>query len=95
MEKYEGVLYQIIILGATPKPVYFVTSVSIEQNSEWILWIEVSLASDFNDHFMEFNKELNIADEYSTGQPAIIYKAKVFAIHKTTITPEIAGMTIQ
>ncbi len=95
VEKSEGDPDQIIISGATPKPGYFVTSVSVEQNSEWILWIEVNLAGDYNDHFMEFNKELNITDEYSTGQPAIIYKAKVFAITGTTITPKIAGMTMQ
>ena len=86
---------QIIVSGATPKPGYFVTSVSVEQNSEWILWIEVNLAGDFNDHFMEFNKELNITDEFSTGQPAIIYKAIITATTGTTIIPEIAGMTMQ
>lgn len=91
--KSEGDPDRIIVSGATPKPGYFVTSVSIEKNSEWILWIEVNLAGDFNHHFMEFNKELNIADEYSTGQPAIIYKAEISAIKGRAIVMEIAGMT--
>ena len=94
VEKSEGDPDQIIISGATPKPGYFVTSVSVEQNSEWILWIEVNLAGDFNEYYMEFNKELNITDEFSTGQPALIYKAKISAIAGTTITPEIAGISM-
>ncbi len=85
---------RIIISGATPKPGYFVTRVSVKQNTEWILWIEVNLAGDYNDNFMEFNNELNIADEYAIGQPAIIYKAKVSAVARTTIVPEIVGMSM-
>ena len=94
VEKSVGDPDQIIISGATPKPGYFVTSVSVEQNSEWILWIEVNLAGDFNEHYMEFNKELNIIDEFSTGQPALIYKAKISATTGTTVVPEIAGITM-
>ena len=94
VEKSEGNPDQIVISGATPKPGYFVTSVSVEQNSEWILWIEVNLAGDFNDHFMEFNKELNITDEFSTGQPALIYKAKISATTGTTVVPEIVGISM-
>ncbi len=84
---------QIIITGATPKPGYFVKRISVEQDSEWILWIEVNLAGDFNEYYMEFNTDLNIADEYMTGQPALIYRTQITASLGTKIVPEILGMT--
>ena len=84
---------QIIITGATPKPGYFVKRISVEQDSDWILWIEVNLAGDFNEYYMEFNTDLNIADEYMTGQPALIYRTKIKASLGTKTVPEISGMT--
>ncbi len=93
-EVTEGNPEQIIITGATPKPGYFVKRISVEQDSDWILWIEVNLAGDFNEYYMEFNKKLNIADEYMTGQPALIYRTMITASLGTIINPEIAGMTM-
>lgn len=88
---------QVIVSGATPKPGYFVERVSVEKNSEWILWMEVNLAGDFNDNYKEFNEELNITDEYATGQPALIYKAKINTATGagTEIIPEIIGISVQ
>lgn len=85
---------EIIVTGATPKPGYFVKRASVKPESDWILWIEVNLAGDFNENYKEFNEELNIADEYLTGQPAIIYKTKFTTNIGTTIIPEISGMTM-
>ena len=87
---------QIIVSGATPKPGYFVERVSVEQNSDWILWMEVNLAGDFNDNYKEFNDELNITDEYATGQPALVYKAKINTATGAgnEIIPEIIGISM-
>ena len=93
-ENPEGNPEQIIITGATPRPGYFVKRISVEQDSDWILWIEVNLAGDFNEYYMEFNKDLNITDEYMTGQPALIYRTIITASLGTIIIPEIKGMTM-
>ncbi|MFH1942259.1 MAG: hypothetical protein ABIL68_09150 [bacterium] len=85
---------EIIVTGATPKPGYFVKRVSVKPESDWILWIEVNLAGDFNENYKEFNEELSIADEYMTGQPAIIYKTEFTTNIGTIIIPEISGMTM-
>ena len=41
------------ISGATPKSDYFSIRVEVEPGSEWICWIEMNLAGDFNDAFPE------------------------------------------
>jgi hypothetical protein len=42
---------RLAITGATPPPGYFSTRVRVEPGSEWICWIEVNLAGDYNESF--------------------------------------------
>ncbi len=82
------------ITGATPKPGYFKTRVRVTPGSKWICWIEVNLSGDFNEQYKEFDEVEKITDEYSTGQPALLYKAEIEAIQNSIITPKIFGMSL-
>jgi hypothetical protein len=90
----DGSHKQMIVTGATPTPGYFVKRVSLTKDSDWIVWIEVNLAGDFNEYYQEFNDSLNISDEYKIGQPALIYRTKIVAHSGEKFTPEIIGMTV-
>ena len=83
---------EIISSGATPLPGYFRTRVRVNPGSNWIIWIEYNLSGDFNEAYPEFNPETNIEDEYSSGQPALLYRAEIEAIKDRVDIPEIAGM---
>jgi hypothetical protein len=75
-------------------PGYFRTRVRVNPGSKWICWIEVNLAGDFNDVYQEFNAEKNILDEYSTGQPALLYKTEIEILKDRIVHPEIIGMCV-
>jgi len=77
------------ISGATPKNDVFSVRVEVPPGSEWIVWIEMNLAGDFNDSYPEVDMKTLREDEYSNGQPAIIYKAPVKAIEGKSFKPEI------
>lgn len=83
---------QIIISGATPKPGYFSTRVRVTPGSEWICWIEVNLAGDYNETYKEYDPVAMTSDEYGMGQPALLYKAEVTATVGNSVEPDIAGM---
>lgn len=82
------------VTGATPKPGYFITRARVDSGSKWICWIEVNLSGDYNEYYQEYNQVEKIEDEYGTGQPALLYKAKFEAIEGTVIIPEIAGISV-
>jgi hypothetical protein len=77
------------ITGATPKGDYFSLRVEVEPGSEWICWIEMNLAGDFNDAFPEIDVKTLREDEYSNGQPALIFRADIKAIENMKFKPEI------
>jgi hypothetical protein len=85
---------ELISTGATPLPGYFRTRVRVKPGSKWIIWIEYNLSGDFNEAFPEFNSETLTEDEYSTGQPAMLYKAEIEAVKDRVVVPEIAGMCV-
>ncbi len=85
----------LAVTGATPKPGYFTTRARVNSGSEWICWIEVNLSGDYNDYYPTFNQITMAEDEFGSGQPALIYKAKFKAIEGTVIIPEIVGMCVQ
>ncbi len=66
----------IAITGATPKADHFKVCVEVPPGSEWICWIEVNLAGDFNEHFDSLSGNPNAVKDDS-GQASIIYKAKI------------------
>jgi hypothetical protein len=84
----------LVISGATPKADYFSIRVEVKPESEWICWIEMNLAGDFNDAFPEFDSESLTEDEFSNGQPALLFKANVRAVEDMKYTPEIEAQSI-
>jgi len=84
----------LVISGATPKDDYFSIRVEVKPESEWICWIEMNLAGDFNEAFPEFDSETLTEDEFSNGQPALLFKAEVKAIENESFTPVITSQTI-
>ncbi len=89
-----GMAYdEIISTGATPLPGYFRTRVRVKPGSKWICWIEYNLSGDFNEAYPEFNPETHVEDEYSSGQPAIIYKAENEAVKDMVVVPKLNRVT--
>jgi len=83
----------LAISGATPKGDYFSIRVEVEPGSEWICWIEMNLAGDFNDAFPEIDIETLREDEYSNGQPALIFRSDIKAIEDLKFIPEIVSQS--
>lgn len=84
----------IAVSGATPRDEYFRIRAEVKPASEWILWIEMNLAGDYNDFYRQFNRETLQEDEYSCGQPALLYRAEIKATEGAEYTPEIAAMSL-
>ncbi len=85
---------KLTITGATPKPGYFSTRVRVAPGSSWICWIEVNLAGDFNESYPEYDEVKKTADEFKTGQPALVFRAEVEAVYGNSVKPEITGMSL-
>jgi hypothetical protein len=85
---------ELAISGATPKEDYFSIRVEVEPGSAWICWIEMNLAGDFNDTFPEFDREEHIEDEFSNGQPALLFRADVRATEDLKFKPVLIGQSI-
>lgn len=83
----------LAISGATPKGDYFSIRIEVEPGSEWICWIEMNLAGDFNDAFPEIDVKTLREDEYSNGQPALIFKADIKAMENMKFTPSIISQS--
>ena len=84
----------VVISGATPKDDYFSIRVEVKPESEWICWIEMNLAGDFNEAFPEFDSETLTEDEFSNGQPALLFRSEVKAIENERFTPVLTSQTI-
>ena len=84
----------LAITGATPSPGYFKTRVRVRPGSKWICWIEVNLAGDFNEYYKEYNEVEKTTDEFSIGQPALLYKAEFEVVEGNVVKPEIVGMCV-
>jgi len=82
------------ISGATPKADYFSLRVEVEPGSEWICWIEMNLAGDFNDAYPEIDMKTLREDEYSNGQPALIFRADLKAIEDLKFKPSIVAQSV-
>ena len=83
----------LAITGATPKNDYFSIRVEVEPGSEWICWIEMNLAGDFNDTFPEIDLKTLREDEFSNGQPALIFRADIKANEGSKFTPDIVSQS--
>ncbi len=80
--------------GSTPKPGYFTAKASLEPGSDWICWIEVNLAADYNDFYKASNNEDSETDKFFSGQPAILYRAEIKAMEGQKVVPTVVGMTV-
>lgn len=81
------------ITGATPKDDYFSLRIEVEPGSEWICWIEMNLAGDFNDAFPEVDLKTLREDEFSNGQPALVFRADIKASEGLKFTPVIISQS--
>jgi len=70
---------EIAISGATPKDEYFRVRVEVPPGSEWICWVEMNLAGDFNEFYPQFNMDTMEEDEFACGQPALLYRTDIKA----------------
>ena len=82
------------VTGATPSNDFFSVRVDIKPGSQWICWVEMNLAGDFNDAYPEFNEITLKEDEFSCGQPSLLYKAEIKAIEGLVIEPELVAQSI-
>jgi hypothetical protein len=82
------------VTGATPKDDYFSVRIEVEPGSSWICWIEMNLAGDFNDSFPEFDIQSLKEDEFSCGQPALLFKAEITAEKGMKYTPKLVAQSV-
>jgi len=82
------------VTGATPKDDYFAVRVEVKPGSTWNCWIEMNLAGDFNDSYPEFNRETLEEDEFSCGQPALLFKATVNAAEGVKAVPVLEAQSV-
>ena len=86
--------HSMAVTGATPKDDYFSVRVEVPPGSYWNCWIEMNLAGDFNEAFPEFNEQTLEEDEFSCGQPALLYKAEIKAVEGLVIEPTLVKQSI-
>lgn len=84
----------LVVSGATPKADYFSVRVEVKPESEWICWIEMNLAGDFNEAFPEFDSQSLQEDEFSNGQPAILFRSDVKAVENNYYNPVITAQSV-
>lgn len=84
----------LAVTGATPKGDYFTVRAEVKPETEWICWIEMNLAGDFNDAFPAFDRDKFKEDEFSCGQPALLYKADIKAIENMKFTPILEAQSV-
>lgn len=85
---------EIAVSGATPKDEYFRVRAEVKPGSDWILWIEMNLAGDYNEYYPQFNRDTKEEDEFACGQPSLLYKAKIKANVGGEYTPQIDAMSL-
>ena len=93
-ERSDSKRSDMAISGTTPKADYFSLRVEVPPESEWICWIEMNLAGDFNDAYPEIDIETLREDEYSNGQPALIFRADLKAVENMKFRPEIVSQSV-
>ncbi|MEL7588774.1 MAG: hypothetical protein AAGU19_18830 [Prolixibacteraceae bacterium] len=82
------------ITGATPKDDYFSVRAEVTPGSRWICWIEMNLAGDYNDAYPEQDIESLEVDEFSNGQPALLFKSELTADEGLKFDFSLAGQSL-
>ena len=85
---------EVAVSGATPRNDYFRVRAEVRPGSEWICWIEMNLAGDFNESYPQFNRITKEEDEFACGQPALLYRAEIKADEGLQYIPVIAFMSL-
>ena len=85
---------EIAISGATPKDEYFRVRAEVQPGSEWICWIEMNLAGDYNDFYPQFNRLTLQEDEFACGQPALLYRTEIKADEGLSYEPVATSMSL-
>ena len=83
----------LAVTGATPKDDYFSVRAEVKPGSKWICWVEMNLAGDFNEAFPEQNINSFEIDEFSNGQPALLYKSEITAEEGRVFEFKLAGQS--
>lgn len=86
--------HTLAVTGATPKDDFFSIRAEVPPGSEWNCWIEMNLAGDYNEAFPEFNEQTLEEDEFSCGQPALLYKAELKAVEGLAIAPTLVSQSV-
>lgn len=86
--------HTLAVTGATPKEDYFSIRAEVPPDSQWNCWIEMNLAGDFNEAFPEFNEKTLQEDEFSCGQPALLYKAELKAVESLVVEPTLISQSV-
>ena len=81
------------VTGATPGTEDFKTSVEVKQGSQWICWIEMNLAGDLNETFLDHDVEKKMVDVHLSGQPALLYRGEITAIPGEKMVPILHGQS--
>ncbi|MDR1981438.1 MAG: hypothetical protein LBQ39_07465 [Tannerellaceae bacterium] len=82
------------VSGATPRDEYFRVRIEVRPGSRWICWIEMNLAGDYNEYYPQFNRVTKEEDEFSCGQPALLYRADIEATKGNHYLPQIVSMSL-
>ncbi|MDR1602982.1 MAG: hypothetical protein LBS42_11225 [Tannerella sp.] len=85
---------EIAISGATPREEYFRVRAEVRPGSRWICWIEMNLAGDYNEYYPRFNRLTKEEDEFSCGQPALLYRTDIRAEKGNRYVPEIVSVSL-
>lgn len=84
----------LAVTGATPKDDFFSVRIEVPPGSDWNCWIEVNLAGDFNESFQEFNEQTFEEDEFSCGQPSLVYRAVINATDGLVAEPKLVNQSV-
>ncbi|MHC4721453.1 MAG: hypothetical protein ACYS6I_01965 [Planctomycetota bacterium] len=82
------------VTGATPKAEEFKTSVEVPFGSKWICWIEMNQSGDFNEAYRDHDIEQKKVDVHFSGQPPLVYRGEITAIHGKKMTPKLYGESV-
>lgn len=92
--KAEIVPDDLAFTGATPLPGYFRSRVRLAPGSQWICWMEMNLAGDFNESYPRFDPVTRVEDEFAMGQPALLYRVEIEVDKDFSAVPQLAGMSV-
>ncbi len=90
----ENISENLAITGATPLPGYFRSRVRLAPGSQWICWMEMNLAGDFNESYPRFDPVTRVEDEFAMGQPALLYRVEIEVEKDFSAVPQLAGMSL-